>query len=1161
VSWIGRLRDRRITALQMRAVAASPLFDGAWYLARYPDVVAAGIDPVEHYVRAGAAEGRSPGPEFDAGWYLRVNPDVAASRTNPLLHYLQRGRADGCVPTPHDAALRAVAASPLFDSTWYLSRYPDVATAGIDPVEHYVRAGAAEGRSPGPEFEAGWYLRVNPDVAASGMNPLLHYLERGRAEGREPTPHEAPNRAIAASPLFDAAWYLMRYPDVTAAGVDPVRHYVRAGAAEGRSPGPEFDGEWYLRVNPDVAASGANPLLHYLERGRAEGRKARKVPSDALYADWVREHDTLDESDRIAIRTQVDELPSQPLISVVVPVYDTEEHHLTEMIESVRHQIYTNWELCIADDASSRPHVRRVLEKARLQDPRIKVVYRSDNGHISAASNSACELATGEFVALLDHDDVLPVHALSMVAHAINQHPDSDLFYSDEDKLDAAGRRHDPYFKPEWDEELICCQNFVSHLGVYRRSVMQRVGLFRPGFEGSQDYDLALRVANATRGPIVHIPHVLYHWRRFHGSRTYSSTKLDRASDAARRAIADYLAARGEEVTVVAGAASYHRVIRRDPDVWPLVSVIVPTRDRVDLLGRCVRGLLEGTDYPNLEIIIADNDSCETETHAFFAEVRQRGVRIVACPGEFNFSRINNRASQESSGSILLFLNNDIAMTHTSWLKEMIHHAVRPGVGAVGARLLYPDGRIQHAGVLLGFMGAAGHMYRGAAGDDLGYQARLKLSQCVSCVTGACMAVPRTVFDSVGGFDENLPVDFNDVDLCIKMRRAGYRIIWTPYAELYHAESSSRGPAVLRLQVDANRQAADYIQRRWGAELGGDPCSNPNLSRDSLRPELAFPPAIVKPWLAVKEKPPLGRAEMLLATLDRSARIIEIGASYSPIAPRAGGWNTTTLDHGTRAQLVEKYRGQPDVDVDRIEEVGFVWTSGPMVDAVPAHLHGTFDAFIASHVIEHTTDLVGFLAAAATLLSETGVVILAVPDKRYCFDYFRPLTTTGAILAAHAPRRSRHTRQIVFDQRPYAVRNDGAGAWGQSPVGDIQFFQSLEDAAAECSSASEDPDSPYLDMHAWQFSPASFELILLELARLGLTDWLIERITPTMGCEFHVWLRRGGMAGAATLTQDQLNARRLELLKRTLQQAGEQVDFLLAGVAMRDDPSSAAGIR
>ena len=361
---------------------------------------------------------------------------------------------------------------------------------------------------------------------------------------------QAQIRAVAASPFFDRNWYLGRYPDVAAAGVDPAAHYATHGAADRRSPGPAFDGDWYLSTYPDVAARGANPLLHYMKYGIAEGRDRRPVlKAEAhqvdLYVRWVREHDTLDDDDRAAIRAHIGALERQPLISIVVPVHNTHETDLREMIESVLQQIYPRFELCLADDASTKPHVREVLELYRRQDPRIKVVYRQENGHISASQQRGAR-ARGR--ANSWRSWIMTTCSRSMPLHdgsAINEHPEADIFYSDEDKLDEAGRRRDPYFKSDWNAELFYAQNFVNHLGVYRTSLVRAIGGFRLGFEGSQDYDLTLRASAETRGPIVHIPHVLYHWRLFPGANTYSSSQLEQATSAARRAISERLASLG----------------------------------------------------------------------------------------------------------------------------------------------------------------------------------------------------------------------------------------------------------------------------------------------------------------------------------------------------------------------------------------------------------------------------------------------------------------------------------------------------------------------------------------------------------------------------------------------------------------------------------------
>jgi hypothetical protein len=287
------------------------------------------------------------------------------------------------------------------------------------------------------------------------------------------------------------------------------------------------------------------------------------------------------------------------------------------------------------------------------------------------------------------------------------------------------------------------------------------------------------------------------------------------------------------------------------------------------------------------------------------------------------------------------------------------------------------------------------------------------------------------------------------------------------------------------------------------------------------------------------------RDQILLAPVSRQAQIIEIGASYNPIAPKAGGWHTKTLDHTTREKLIAHYRGHSGVDVNRIEEVDFIWTGGPLTDAVPTALHGTFDAFVASHVIEHTPDLIAFLDSAAVLLKAESVVILAIPDKRYCFDYFQPLTTTGQLLGAHAEQRSRHTRGVAFDHMAYVVNNGGVGAWGQQPIQELRFFHTVEEARKLFDSIEKRED--YVDLHAWRFTPASFELILLELARLGETDWCVDRVTPANGCEFFAWLRRGGAARAASLSDADIAEQRLALLKRTLVETKDQIDWLLAG--------------
>jgi GT2 family glycosyltransferase len=676
---------------------------------------------------------------------------------------------------------------------------------------------------------------------------------------------------IATSTLFDAAWYLLQNPDINESGYDPALHYVLFGARERRNPGPYFDARAYLERNPDVAEAGSNPLLHYLEYGASEGRVITAVgasppeeseaktevppePPNRDYQGWIQSFDTITEDDSTAIRRHIAELRELPLISVVMPVYNTKTAFLRDAVDSVMAQLYPHWELCIADDASSDPDVRTILDDYARRDRRIKLVYRSQNGHISAASNSALELAKGTFIALVDHDDELAEHALYMVAVAINEHPESDIIYSDEDKIDSGGVRQMPYFKPDWNPELFYSQNYLSHLGVYRASLVKDIAGFREGYEGSQDYDLALRiVARTVPDRIRHIPYILYHWRTAPGVRTFSIDSLPIAVEASRSALADYLAARGEDAEVMAGRLlQFNRVVRKAPYPLPRVSLIVPTRDRLSLLRMCIDGLLHHTAYENLEVIIVDNDSSEPATLDYLEGLRSDSrVQVLRVEGEFNYSALNNRAVGQSTGELIGMINNDIEVIHTEWLREMVAELMQPGVGAVGAKLYYPDNTIQHAGVILGLGGIAGHSHLRQPRSDPGYFGRLHLVHEVSCVTGACLLVRKSAFLDVGGLDEeSLKIAFNDVDLCLKLRRAGYRIIWTPYAELYHHESASRGYDFDPVRVERISRESRTMTERWDDELAVDPFYNPNLSliaSENYKP--AFPPRIGKPWL------------------------------------------------------------------------------------------------------------------------------------------------------------------------------------------------------------------------------------------------------------------------------------------------------------------------
>ena len=572
------------------------------------------------------------------------------------------------------------------------------------------------------------------------------------------------------------------------------------------------------------------------------------MASDHSYAAWVKQFDTVGPRERIAFRRDLRSLRRHPLISIVMPVYNPDLGHLSSAIDSVRSQIYERWELCIADDASTDASVTRLLNEYATADSRIKITFRARNGHIAACSNSALELASGEWVALLDQDDLLSEHALAVVAATIEDHPKAGLIYSDEDKIDQSGTRCCPFFKPDWNPELLLGQNYISHLGVYRRRLLAEIGGFREGYEGSQDYDLALRCSEKLQPhQIRHIPRVLYHWRMAEGSAAAASEAKPYAADAARRAIADHLQRKNIDGVVVPCPENreWHRVIYHLRSPLPLVSIIIPTRDQAALLQRCLTSIREKTDYAPIEIVIVDNGSTEPETHAFLHELaRDPRIQIVTDGAEFNFSRLINRGVRIARGEILAFVNDDIETDKSDWLREMVSHAVRPEVGAVGARLWYPDGRLQHAGVILGLHGVARHAFQRFLPQPVAVMNRtFILSQNYSAVTAACMVLRKTGFDDVGGFDENLPNNFNDVDFCLRLRERGWQIVWTPYADLIHQESASRGR-----HSDSEERARllhdmAYLQEKWGEQLRNDPFYSPNLS-DSDAFALAWPPRI-----------------------------------------------------------------------------------------------------------------------------------------------------------------------------------------------------------------------------------------------------------------------------------------------------------------------------
>lgn len=593
---------------------------------------------------------------------------------------------------------------------------------------------------------------------------------------------------------------------------------------------------WQLRPQGLSAATSA------LYRAYRE----RFVNADRSYAAWVRHYDDLTPVDlEILSRDAAALAQSGPLVSILLPVYNTPEPWLRRCIDSVLAQTYARWELCICDDASPQEHVAALLRGYAERDGRIKLVRRARNGHISRASNSALELASGSFVALLDHDDELRPHALQTMVAALRDSPGVRFVYSDEDKIDAQGTRFDPYFKPAWDRELLLGQNYLCHLSMIDTALVRDVGGFREGFEGSQDHDLFLRcTARLADSEILHVPKVLYHWRAIPGSTALGRGEKDYASASGERAVAAHLHEVEPGAVVESLSHGHYRVRWPLPSPAPSVTIIIPTRDRVDLLRTCVQSVLSRTRYPRFDILVVDNQSRDPETLRYFDELRaDPRVGVLDHDQPFNYSAINNRAVASTRSDLVCLLNNDIEVIEPGWLEELASRAIRPGVGAVGAMLLYPDDTIQHAGVVLGVMGVANHAFTGFAHGYPGHGGRARVAQCYSAVTGACLMVSRERYLAVGGLDEDLAVAFNDIDFCLRLRQAGLVNQWTPFATLYHHESASRGRDTEPEKAARFLREVRLMETRWEFEIAHDPAYNPNLTLGATDFALAFPPA------------------------------------------------------------------------------------------------------------------------------------------------------------------------------------------------------------------------------------------------------------------------------------------------------------------------------
>ncbi|MBU4277215.1 MAG: glycosyltransferase [Proteobacteria bacterium] len=610
--------------------------------------------------------------------------------------------------------------------------------------------------------------------------------------------------------------------------------------------------------SPRAILSQAKQMRQRLLNGNWRSAKSRFLQGllqREIYADWVSRHDTLSPQDRTLMARRVAAMPRPPLISVVMPVFNPPPDCLAQALASLRGQIYPHWELCAADDASDDPKVRAVLDKAAQDDPRVRVVHRPARGHISEASNSALAIVRGDYVALMDHDDILPPHALYLVAEEILAHPEADIIYSDEDKIDEQGLRFGAYFKPDWDPELFLGQNMISHLGVYRRGLLDEIGGFRRGLEGSQDYDLCLRALERSSDERVrHIPRVLYHWRAIASSTASGGQAKAYAFRRAHTALSQALARRGVAAQVEIGPNwGQYRVHYDPPDPLPTISLVAPLTDEGPEQTPPLAGLLQGlaplTGAWDLEVIAVGPAHLLEQARAAGRGHPGVPLRLVEAAGSWPV--LVNAAADLTQGSILGLVDPGLAPSGPAWLEEAAALLAMPGNGALGGFLLQPDGTVLQAGLTLRPGRVAAPVNHGDTLEQLSGFMRHTTRQRLSAVSGACLFTRREVFQRLGGLDqEGLARAYADVDYCLRLRREGLAVVWAPRVRLELAQAASGGPLAALLDPQGLGGLADeaaLMERRWGKLLAADPYHNPNVAYGSMQQNPVAPRG-ARPW-------------------------------------------------------------------------------------------------------------------------------------------------------------------------------------------------------------------------------------------------------------------------------------------------------------------------
>lgn len=802
-----------------KKIRNSNCFDPAYYQRMYPDVKASGADPLLHYMTRGFLELRQPGPLFDSQYYASQITLIQEKGLDPLVHFLEGGWRRGGKP------------NILFDPLWVEQRNLDVDFTRFNPLVYYMEQG--DSISPSPYFDASYYKKTYEDVVLSNYHPLIHYLLIGILENRRP------------SLYFDIAWYLDKTPVLLEGRIDPLSHYFNFGLQEKKSPSPLFDPAYYSE-NYHTQEEG-DLFTHYIQHGMLAGHRPCSWFDPVFYRQQYLESnsDFIPSFDHYLAtgvhqglypNKDVADLPDKPIISLLVPVYNVTPAHLNNCIRSVLYQSYPHWELCLADDCSTKSEIRPLLEQWASQDSRIKVSFLEKNLGIADATNAAAKLATGSYVGFLDNDDELTNDCLFRVVQKINTEK-ADLYYSDEDLIGEDGRQFDVFYKPDFNTELLLSHNYVTHFVVTDKLLFDNFGGFDKNLDGAQDFDLFLKLSEQAK-KIVHIPEVLYHWRASESSTSINHDQKQYANEAGRKAVEDALDRRG-----IAGEAKflewkfYYRVARKLSSL-PSVSICILYRASDDLFQQNLANLLSSTAYPEVEFLIVKEDSQELQLTELLDPDLSKNVKILSIADNKTSAALYNEAVKHSTGQYVVFLNSYVQLQQENWIQALLEYALNENVGMVGGRII-PFEQNEFIATVPDLDNQSDIYYARYVQECSRHMNGLQWPQNVFAVSWDLAMVEKEYFFECGGFDEEtFGYLFADSDLCFRMQEKGREIIYTPFT---FGEYLIDEEKQFRSQTEAIGIEKKLFQNRWQEKLNsGDPYYNLNVLKRKNMSETDF---------------------------------------------------------------------------------------------------------------------------------------------------------------------------------------------------------------------------------------------------------------------------------------------------------------------------------